>query len=76
MEKTKLLDVLKMANHQTMVNIGRLKVAFKNMGATPLTNYLCSILGKGQEGCYLAASPSPTSWREQIVAPMQQESSK
>jgi hypothetical protein len=30
------------------------------------------IRGKDRAGCYLAANPWPTPWREQIVAPMQQ----
>jgi len=30
------------------------------------------IRGKDRAGCYLTANPSPTPWREQIVAPMQQ----
>lgn len=58
-----------------MVNIGKLKIALKNIGAAPLTHYLCSILGKGRAGCYSTTSPSPTTWRDQIVTPMQQTSS-
>ncbi len=31
-----------------------------------------SIRGNDRAGCYLRANPSPTPWRDQIVAPMQQ----
>lgn len=31
-----------------------------------------SIRGKERAGCYLTANPSPTPWRDQIVAPMQE----
>jgi len=43
--------------------------------APRLVNSPLSIRGKDREGCYLRTTPSPTPWRNQIAAPMKQESS-
>lgn len=50
-----------------LTGVGCTKRSALHRGNTPQP-----IRGKGREGCYLAANPSPTPWRDQIVAPMQQ----
>ena len=54
-----------------LTSVGCNKRSALHRGNTPQL-----IRGKDWAGCYLTAYPSPTPWREQIVAPMQQTLSR
>ncbi len=55
---------------------GRLTgVGSNKRSALHLDNHTQPVRSTDRAGCYLTATPSPTPWRDQIVAPMQQISS-